>query len=707
MFGLNKPKERKQEQKRPDDWVSLVEERITQAEDWEEKRQMMAQVNYYRGNQWLVWNPTSKKMITAPLENGEQRITVNQIRPRMMVKLAKQIKNRVKFDVVPDSNDETRIEIAKAASKFLKYWWEQTGMDRKTRDIFLNNGVKGWCAAKVYFDAEAGQDITPGEGEIGFEEDMQKLYTGEIRCRICDPLTVYIDPAAEMDEEIRWIVERKPRDIDYIKERYGKDVSADENVGFAAAFDVTPQNGFNSTSKKRPNMAMVDEMWVKPCGKHPNGLKVTIAGGQLLDIDENAGDIPFFIFGDIPIPGSVKAEAFIKDMLPIQREINIMRSMFATHARKMGNSMWLVPMGSSVDEDEITNEEGGIVHYTPIEGARPERVGAPDIPSFYDRILNNHDADIDDLSGAREISQGRLPSGLDTYSGLSLMVEQENEKLAVSSQNYEHGMKRLLQRVLMLMKKHYTEERMARILGPDNDIELISFTGSDLSGGEDINIIQGSSLPEMKSAQQDRIMTMWDKGAIVKKDGSPDTQGFLKLMGMGDSNELFEMQQLDENKAKMENKQFEQLAQNPESLQALQQYSMQQQQFEEQAQAMQAQGVDPMQAGMQPPQLQLATPQVRDFYDHEVHVYIHNAFRKSSLYDELPPEVQQLVDDHVQQHMEALNAPMEADRRQQMEQEQHMQEEQKAMKEQDLQLQHRKLDIEEKKVEKQVQKGEK
>ena len=103
---------------------------------------------------------------------------------------------------------------------------------------------------------------------------------------------------------------------------------------------------------------------------------------------------------------------------------------------------------------------------------------------------------------------------------------------------------------------------MARILGPDNDIELVSFRGSDLSGGEDINIVQGSSLPEMKSAQQDRIMTLWDKGAIVKKDGSPDPQALLKLMGMGDSNELFEMQQLDENKAKMENKQFEQLAES-------------------------------------------------------------------------------------------------------------------------------------------------
>ncbi|MGQ7173078.1 hypothetical protein ACUOCP_48780, partial [Escherichia sp. R-CC3] len=71
---------------------------------------------------------------------------------------------------------------------------------------------------------------------------------------------------------------------------------------------------------------------------------------------------------------------------------------------------------------------------------------------------------------------------------------------------------------------------------------------------------------------------------------------------MGDSNELFEMQQLDENKAKMENKQFEQIAQNPEVLQLLQQYNMQEQQFEQQVQVMQAKGIDPMQAGIQPPQ---------------------------------------------------------------------------------------------------------
>ena len=60
MFGLNKPKEEKQEQKRPDDWVSLGRT-ITQAEDWEEKRQMMAQVNYYREtNGWSGTQPVRK-----------------------------------------------------------------------------------------------------------------------------------------------------------------------------------------------------------------------------------------------------------------------------------------------------------------------------------------------------------------------------------------------------------------------------------------------------------------------------------------------------------------------------------------------------------------------------------------------------------------------------------------------------------------------
>ncbi|MFE1630382.1 hypothetical protein ACFLFF_26955 [Brevibacillus reuszeri] len=674
------------------DWVSLVQERVKLAEDWESVRQIMVQVNYYRGNQWIYWQPTEKKVALAPPDEGQERITFNVIKPRVMAKLAKQTKNRIKFDVVPDSNDQERIEIAKAAGRFLDYWWETEELDRKTRDIFLNNGVKGWCALKVYFDPMAGQDITPQEGETGYEEGMEALYTGEVKARVCDPLSIYVDPSATTDDEIRWIVERKPRDVDYIKDVYGKEVTADESVEYIQSYEIgTASSGIGTTNKQRKmsNMAMVDEMWVAPCKKHPRGLKVTVAGSVLLDIDEKAGPIPFFIFGDIPIPGSVKYDAFIRDMLPVQKQINIIRTMMATHAKRMGNSFWAVPHGTDVDEDELVNEIGAVLYYNSQTG-QPQRISPPDLPSFYDRALEYSLRDIDDMSGAREITQGRLPAGLDTLGGLELMVEQENEKLAVSSQNYERGMKRALNRVLELMKKHYTEERLGRILGKDNEIELIAFTGSDLSGGEDINIVQGSSLPEMRAAQQERIMTMWGAGAIVDDNGQPDHRKLLRLMGMGDSQELFEQRRLDENKARSENRIFTQMGQDPSIEQTLAQFYTQMEQYNAINEQAQAQGVDPTTLGLQTPQLPQGLPIVRDFYDHVVHIDEHNTFRKSSEYEQLPPNVQRFIDEHVQEHISALEAPMQAQQQaeqqaaeQQAAQQQAAQEEQMALRQAD------------------------
>lgn len=685
--------------KTPQEWVAVVDERIKQSEDWENRRGILRQLNYYLGNQWIVWDSNTKKMAMAPSNSNEERITHNIIKPKVMVKVAKQIKNKIKYDVIPDTNDQTRIEVAKAAKRFIDYWWQEQELDRKSRDIHFQDGIKGWCALKVYYDPEIGDDITPEptEEQLINGEEPEQLNMGEIVARVICPLTLYIDPAATTEDEIRWWIERKPRDIDYIREKYGKDVPADSNVEYMNS-EITPSSGYTNTQggKKIHNMAMVDEMWVKPCRQYPNGLKVTVANNTILDIDENAGEPPYIIFVDTPIPSSVKGDAFIKDMLPIQRHINIMKSAMATHAKRMGNSIWLVPHGTVLDEDDLSNEHGGILYYT-ATGPAPQRAQPPDLPSIYDRLIEYYMRDVDDMSGAREISQGALPSGLDTYSGLALMVEQENEKLSVSAENYERGMKRVLKRVLMLMKKHYTEERMARILGPDNEVELLAFKGSDLSGGEDINIIQGSSLPELKTAQQERVMTLWNMGVIVDRNGQPDHETFLRLLGMGDAEAVFEMKQLDENKAKNENKDLQEMAEDPQIMKALQQYQMDMQQY----QMLMQQGAD-----IPPPQLNVPMPIVRDFQDHDAHIYHHNLFRKSSDYEKLPREIQMLIDDHVNQHLQQLQAPMQQQAQIEQQQQMESQAQEEANQQAQLELQHRKLDIEEQKAMAQAQRGE-
>lgn len=690
---MKKAKKKDDKPKTNEEWVSRVDEKFKQGEDWMTKRQILINTNYYLSNQWIGWDSQNRRVVSIPRQNNEERITYNVIKPRVMTKLAKQTKNRIKYDVMPDTNSQERIEIAKGATKFLHFWWSEEEMDRKTRNIFLTDGVKGYCAAKTYFDPDVGDDITPSEEEIqkyGLETEGKPTRTGKVVCQICDPLTLVMDPAATVEGEERWIGEEKPKDVDYILHKYGKQVTPDENINYLAQYDVVSSGLITNQEVKNKNMAMVRELWINPCPDYPKGLKVTTTRHEFLDIDDNAGAHPYDIFGDIPIPGSLKYEAFIKDMLPVQREINIIRTMFATHAKKMGNSIWKIPQGSVADEDEINNDESSIIWYNASNG-EPKREAPNDIPSFFDRILEYAGKDIDDMSGAREISQGRLPAGLDTASGLALMVEQENEKLAVSSQNYEHGMKKLLQRVLKLMKKHYTEERLGRILGPDNEVELIAFTGADLSGGEDINIVQGSSLPEMRSAQEERIMNLFQMGAIVRKDGTPDVDAFLRLMGMGDSTELYEQHQLDENKAKMENKLYQKMVEDQELLQTYMGYEKAKADVEiynqtlEQA-SIEAQEMLNPEDFKQPPPPPKGIPTVREFQDHEIHIYQHNVFRKSNEYEELPYELQQMIDKHVAEHVQILQAPMMQEQQEQMEMQQAQAEEEKQFKQQKLEI---------------------
>lgn len=645
-----------------------VMEMFKVAEDWNDIRQIMVNVNYFVGNQWIGWNRSERRIQMLPIYEGQERITLNKIRPRVMTLLSKHTKNKIKYDVAPASKEQQDIDAAKSADKFMQFQWNEMDWTTKTRDIFLNMLIKKRCWVKTWFDAEAGDDITPEEGQPGYEKDMKSVHTGMIRARVCDPLTIFVDPAATTEEEVRWIVERKARDVDEINEEYGKTVTADEGLDYLNSYDVTRVNAdgiaTNEVARKK-NMALVYEAWMKPCKKYPNGLKVTIAGNQELDYDENAGELPYHLFGYIPIPGNLTFDAIVTDMIPVQRGINIKRSMVATHAKRVGNTLWLIPMGSGTDEEELSNEEGGFVHYNAVSGMKPERAEAPDIPSFYDRDLANDSIDLDDMSGAREVSQGTMPKGLDTLGGLQIMVEQENEKLAVAAQNYEQGMKKVMSRILRLMKKHYSEERQGKIIGEDNEIELISFNASDLTGNEDIKVVEGSSLPEMKAAQQERVMLMWDKGAIVKKDGTPDPTTLLRLMGMGDSTELFEQHELDENNAKMEDKTFEDMLQNPQAMQMVQQYE---QEYQMTMATLQEMMIPPQEWEQYLPPFPEGIPDIWDSDDDEVHIYIHNTFRKTSRYREMPPELRKIVDMHYQKHVDRLQAPM----MQQMAQEQEM-----------------------------------
>jgi hypothetical protein len=642
-----------------EEYTKLVDEKSEEGQNWNVLKQIQVNRSFYKGQQWISYDRVQKRVYVPELKPGEKRYTYNKIKPHIMTLLAKLTKNRVQLEVHPDTNDDERIEVAKAGHKYLKYQWQEDKMDHKSRRLKLHMLIDGMPVLKVYADKSQGNEFTTDDG--------QTMKTGKIITLVRDQMAIKLDPTAEDTEEIKWVLEEFPKEIDEIKEEYGVEVQKEE-IQMPESFDI---NLSNEAKKKYTNHAMLKEYWELPCPKYPKGRKIAVAGGQLLDYTEDPGEFPYIFFPMIPIPGSAIATGSVTDMTTPQLSYNIKRTAEARILEEMGNPMWMTPTNSVEDPDDLTNEIGGRVEYMPINGSKPERVQGIEPGNGWQSAMERDEADMEDISGAHEISQGAMPKGVDTYGGLQLLVEQDETRLSVAAHSYEEGIKRWGEKVLRLVQKHFPEEQQLQIVGENGEVDAFTFAGADLSGSEVVDVIPNSSMPEVKAVKDAKIFQMWGAGMFNNpKTGMPDTRKVTRMLGQAISSEYFDDTELDENKAKSEQKQWETLFSDPQAQQILGQYTRQVQMFEQQSQEFARQGVDITQLRAQPPQAPVKLPQVRDFYDHETHLEVHNRFRKGDLYDNLPPELQYIIDQHCMEHEQALMAPQIAEQQAQQQQEQ-------------------------------------
>ena len=645
--------------KQREDPVSFVKEKCEEATNWTVLRQIQINRAFYSGYQWISWDPVQKRVYVPELRPGEKRYTYNKIKPAILTLLAKLTKNRVKLEVKPDTNDIDRIETAKAALKFLKYQWDVDDMDAKSQRLKFYMLVDGFPALKVYVDKTQGEDIALPDD---LTEDVERVpaKTGKIVTRVVDQFALKIDPSAECIEDIRWVIEESPMDVDEIEDIWGVRVEPEDTLSIRNTFDWSLATSTQPT-KKYTNMAMVYDYWELPNSKYPNGRRIVVAGDKVLENSTNPGEFPYIFFPAIPLPGTAIATGVVTDMTTPQRSYNIKRTAEARVLEEMGNPIWKVPTGS-VDDDEIVNEIGGIIHFTPISGSEPKREQGVEPGVGWQNAMERDEADMEDISGAHEISQGAAPKGNNTFSGLALQVEQDETKLHLLVNSYENGIKKWAEKVLRLVQKHFPEEQQLSIVGENGQIEAFTFSGSDLSGKEVVDVIPGSSMPALKAVQDQKIMEMWGAGLFNDpRTGLPDVRRVVRMLGESIAAEYFDDTEQDENKALMENRAWQQAFSDTATVQALREYYQNLQRYQNAL----AQGEDPAQLGP-PPQMPVQFRPVREFDDHETHIRAHNRYRKTDEYDQLPPELQAIVDQHVAQHEQYLMQPIVEQQQEQM-----------------------------------------
>lgn len=588
-----------------------------------QERQWYMNLAFYFGDQHARFRGTglNYEMYVPKAPYYRARIVINHIRKIIRKDISRLTAQEPNAYIVPASIEDRDIFAAQAGEQI----WNSIRTDKKLNKIYRKavfwQTVCGNGFVKQYWDPTA--QVTQGNDVLW----------GDVCICSETPFHIYVpDLRAEELEEQPYLFHVQVKHKDWIERTFGLDLSNREGINF---IDEKLYSVLNINHQNNDDFVAVLEVWVKPGTMKmlPEGGMFTIAGTQIVQGYEfwpySHNEYPFSKLDGIPT-GKFYNDSLIKDLIPLQRELNRTRGQIIEAKNRMAKPQ-LVAEEGSIDPRRITSEPGLVITYR--QGfQRPDPLPMQNLPSYVESELNRIYSDMADLSGQHEVTQGQTPPGVTAAVAISYLQEQDESILSTFYDSLTEAIEKTARQTLNYVKDYWDESRTVKITGLDGTFDVQAFRGSDLQGNTDIRIESGSNLPTSRAAKQAFILDLMKMGFIPPEKG-------LEVLEIGGLNKIYDQIQVDIRQAQRENLRMRIVT--PEDLIAHEEiYRQQHPELLESSEGL-------------PLQVPLIVP-VNSWDNHALHIEEHNRYRKSQAFEMAPSEVKKLFEEHVRQHEEAL-----------------------------------------------------
>lgn len=598
-----------------------------------QEQQWLMNLAMYKGKQtteaWIGTNPAYAGRLYTPPARGRGRSrskTVNRIKPAIRTELARLLSQKPSASVIPASAEDEDMFAAIAGQQV----WESISNRRKMHYHFSKAAfwtvITGTGFLKTYWDDSA--------------VDRDSHQPGDIIYEAIPPFNLFVpDLRAEDIEDQPYVLHMYTKTRAWLKHFY-KDELEDQEIkpSTVQANDLLAESyiGISGAEKANPDSCMVYEMWIKPGGYEamPQGGLVTLVDNVIVAYEPTGlpyehQEYPFAKYDHIP-SGMFYADSVIVDLTPLQKEYNKIRGQISEAADKMGKMQLIAPKGSIMPA-KIVNEHGLVIEYRP-GMAPPQPLPLQELPSHIVNQQSQILMDMEDVSGQHQVSRGNVPPGVTAATAISVLQEKDDSLLVHTYQSIEQSAEKIARQTLALVVQYWDIPRTVKVVGEDNFFDVLMLSGADLRNGTDIRMEPGSSLPQSKAGKQAFILDLMNAGHIPSEEG-------LKKLEMGGANQIVEQLRFDERQAQRENIKLK----NVEDTHVRQKQS--------EIQMLEMQGITADETGQ--PLLPLIV-QVNPFDNHEVHIEIHNRYRKSQAYELLSPAAKSQFEMHVQMHEQMM-----------------------------------------------------
>jgi len=551
------------------------------------------------GKQWSWYNRHTNQLEEWRADDPERvQAVMNRLWPASRTIVSKLLQRQLTFEVMPSAPDDATMRGAATAEAVLS----DTALRHRWEDIRTKNAWGTWkggtAAICVDWDPSAGVNV----GTLRGEDGETPVYSGDT---VETPLTIsefVVEPGARDPERARWWIKAQSLPPEQVQRTYGlkKAPEADATYGVG-----TLQQGLlaveHQTGNQKPKLTRVLTYYERPSADSKGMIAVVI--GNKFAVDPKPWPFPFTdrlnlaVTYETEMENRWTGETVVSMARPVQVLYNLALSNVAEHMKNAGNARMAVPQ-SSVNLIESLSDLPGEMFPYPDGTAAPTWLSPPQMPNWWAEWPSRLAEEMDDLLGVHNVSRGQAPANIESGYGLSILAEHDSTPVGRMVKSEADAWSKVGTMVLELFASQVKERRQSMIRAAGEVPEAVTWTGKDLFGQTQAVVPVDAILPRSRAA----LMAMAEK--LVQMGLVQDLETFSALAELPEQRDMLDRARPDAAKARREN-----------SMMAL--------------------------GRVQIP---------ADFDDHTVHIAEHNVFRKSARYEKMTPELQAVVDDHIQAH---------------------------------------------------------
>lgn len=556
--------------------MSKIEEKIVAEITADFKKRQEArrpvELNWRLNMNFVVGNQFAQISSKGDIEESgkeyfwQEREVYNHIAPILETRLAKLGRVKAKAQVRPATSDDEDVASASLATKLIDAVCKENDFSSQLALANSWSEITGCAFFKVMWDAEKGHALD-ASGEIK---------EGDVTITLCPPFEIFPEDIAITDiDKQSSIMHAKVLTTKEVKRIWGKDVKGGE-VNVFSFDNAQVGGGFGYTasvpkivSEKREDSVTVIEKYEAPTHEYPNGRLIIVAGDTLL----YQGDMPYLNGEDgtrgYPFAKQVCIDnltnffgtSVVERIIPVQRAYNTVKNRKHEFMNRMAVGVMAVEDGS-VDTDDLEEEgfpPGKVVVYR--QGSTPPIMLSPtQVPSEFSREEEKLLNEFVMISGVSEVTTySQVPANVASGTAISLLLEQDDTRIALTADSLRESIKRISKQVLRLYRQFAKVPRVKRITGDNGDVEIASFCAGNIDS-EDIVFDTISDIEDTLSARRAMVYDLLKLGLFADENGklNASTKARLfEILGFGNWEDGRSNDEIHRKKALKENMELE------------------------------------------------------------------------------------------------------------------------------------------------------